>query len=357
MKYSDDECKRICELTHQYLHWTIYKICNDRNITEETLKPYQTSYYERGELSIPKIYEHLLGHASNKSQGGNAIKKVFGSNWSGIEDHKERWEKLRKITNGFDPKSIMNFGTEANFRIAVANAYDQSEFTGPAEGYIRSIYYIGHFLSQKQFQNGKDVYDYFDAYYEPNPTELINHLLSIKISGKKLLYGLGQGLLRDALKELGYTNFVKPDVHIKDIAVGLNIVQTQNSDAKVAEVVADVAHRGGITPYYLDKFFFLIGSGEVYRKGHEYIRNRLKRDDSISRKNSFIEYVLERVYLPTLEVGQSVALLVSYRDSGLFRGQIGKIIQTEKSSLYEIEFSGNRKLLLYPTEFMMLHNN
>lgn len=76
--------------------------------------------------------------------------------------------------------------------------------------------------------------------------------------------GLGFALACDFLKELGFFNFAKPDVHVKAIVEGLHLVTESPSDYLVFKVVARIAEHCGRTPYDVDKTFWLVGSGYFY---------------------------------------------------------------------------------------------
>jgi thermostable 8-oxoguanine DNA glycosylase len=76
--------------------------------------------------------------------------------------------------------------------------------------------------------------------------------------------GFGFALACDFLKELGFFNFAKPDVHVKAIVKGLHLASESPSDYLVFKVVARIAEHCGRTPYDVDKTFWLVGSGYFY---------------------------------------------------------------------------------------------
>ena len=79
---------------------------------------------------------------------------------------------------------------------------------------------------------------------------------------EKEVYGLGFSLACDFLKELGYTQYPKPDVHIKEIfhAVGF----CEDDDYEAYKAVIKMANICCETPYKVDKIFWLIASGNFY---------------------------------------------------------------------------------------------
>ena len=93
------------------------------------------------------------------------------------------------------------------------------------------------------------------------------------------VFGYGFPLACDFLKELGFSNYSKPDTHLIDIFSGLGI--SSNSPLDVFRTVSLMACEVGETPFAIDKAFWLIGSGKLY------LRNvRFKTD-----KREFIETV------------------------------------------------------------------
>ncbi|HRF96099.1 MAG TPA: hypothetical protein PLZ51_12930, partial [Aggregatilineales bacterium] len=95
------------------------------------------------------------------------------------------------------------------------------------------------------FEDGEAVYAEFDKYYAISPTALVRHLQGINGIEENPFFGLGDALLRDALKELGYTKYVKADTHIKEVAKKLAI-SSSDDESVIAEDVALVAELGGV---------------------------------------------------------------------------------------------------------------
>jgi hypothetical protein len=95
--------------------------------------------------------------------------------------------------------------------------------------------------------------------------------------------GFGFALACDFLKGLGYENFAKPDVHIKNIFWALGLCPVDSSDYEIFKAVVRMAGNARVTPYNVDKLFWLIGSG--YFHDDRYIGKNGKIG---SRKKEFI---------------------------------------------------------------------
>ena len=97
--------------------------------------------------------------------------------------------------------------------------------------------------------------------------------------------GFGFALSCDFLKELGYINFPKPDVHLRDIFTALGLCEDKPDDYKLFKAVIRLAENAGVTPYNADKVFWLIGSGYFYDDPHIGKNGRVGR-----LKEVFIDY-------------------------------------------------------------------
>lgn len=76
--------------------------------------------------------------------------------------------------------------------------------------------------------------------------------------------GFGVALAADFLKEMGFSEYVKPDVHINDIAWELGLSRSKTNYRRMCDMMhmADLAE---MTGYSLDRIFWLVGSGRFYR--------------------------------------------------------------------------------------------
>jgi len=123
--------------------------------------------------------------------------------------------------------------------------------------YCTTILYAAQFMTQ--FEKPDDFYnwvDFFDS--DSRARAALPMLLGNEIKG------LGFALACDFIKGLGYVNFAKPDVHLRDIFIGLNLCPPKANYYQVFKAVIRLAKNAGVTPYKADKLFWLIGSGYFY---------------------------------------------------------------------------------------------
>jgi hypothetical protein len=111
--------------------------------------------------------------------------------------------------------------------------------------------------------------------------------------------GLGHALILDFLKELGFTRFVKPDIHTIDLYH--KIAQVEKIDAGYFFTISflrQLADEVDQTPYSLDRMFWLIGSGNFYRE-REQDREARKRwnvkNDAEKRREDFVAWLKDRL--------------------------------------------------------------
>ncbi|HKP53639.1 MAG TPA: hypothetical protein VJ183_13430 [Chloroflexia bacterium] len=204
------------------------------------------------------IYEQLLRSA----QSAQSMPNVIGGSLGGIE-------KLSAILFGFDPA-------------AVAKIYPRSE-----EGCVSLFNDIREQLSPrgKLNYNPRSLWNRFcrtvtsgaaflasfpDAQAFYRWAETFDAVEDRRVQLAKMIAqqvdGIGFALACDFLKEVGFTNFSKPDVHIKDIFSQLGLSQSKD-DVEIFKAVGRVARNVGVTPYEVDQLFWLVGSGDLYLAG------------------------------------------------------------------------------------------
>jgi len=132
----------------------------------------------------------------------------------------------------------------------------------------------------EQFSSASDFFGWVDFFDQDDIARAsLPMLLSREIEG------FGFALSCDFLKEMGYVNFPKADVHLRDIFTSLGLCKDKPGDYQLFKAVIRVAGHAGVSAYNADKAFWLIGSGYFYSDRH--IGNQGRAG---SRKREFIEY-------------------------------------------------------------------
>lgn len=217
--------------------------------------------------SLQDVYEQFI-HSAQNYQGMPKVIK-----------YKERREQIKHILHDFDVKIIKDMDADElyqTFRMEFGVTSRDSKQNSWRKWSCSAI------DAAKFMSNFKDVDDFqiFVAQFDYNlPTRMaLPLLLSTKIKG------IGFALACDTLKELGYLNYPKPDVHLVEV---FNQLELSEADpAAVFEAIVEMADvckeiDPEVTPYKIDKIIWLICSGRFYLD-----------DISVGRhKDDFIKYV------------------------------------------------------------------
>jgi hypothetical protein len=273
-------------VSQQELDRTAYALAKDfllqsgagKGITPDLIEKYLHLSTPRPD-TLAGLYEHMLESA----QSANMKAGVIGGSIGGIGN-------LGRVLCDFEPALVLekyHSGWESVLDDIVTQLKPRGSVSRTSRsiwpGYCRSVLSGAKFLSQ--FSTADEFYgwvDYFDEDERARPA--LPLLLAQEIEG------IGFALACDFLMGLGYENFSKPDVHVKDIFGALGLRAKGASDYEVFRAVARVARNVGVTPYNVDKLFWLVGSGYFYDDPHIGNKGRIGRP-----KKEFIEVARERL--------------------------------------------------------------
>ena len=203
--------------------------------------------------SLSKVYERFCLSAENRAMVPNVI------GW--ITDHPD----MRDALSHFD--LTMNRGwSEEDFYSRLTQMTErgrQADLTRRNNlwrQYAKSLHDITSFLIPFDSPNGSS--ESFFGYVGENCGSK-EHAWSLAEEISHHIRGMGPPLVCDALKEIGVTNFAKPDTHIKYIFRRLGLCHGAG-DREVFYSVCDFAENVNVMPSQVDKVFWLIGSGNFY---------------------------------------------------------------------------------------------
>jgi hypothetical protein len=226
------------------------------------------------------LYQRVLESAQNANMKAGVIGRSIG----GVD-------KLASVLDGFNPRVVLaKYGD--NWQAVLDQIVKELAPRGQVRRTPRSIWphYCQTILSAagfvEQFVSADDFFrwiDFFDR--DPKARASLPMLLSHEIEG------FGFALSCDFLKELGYVNFPKPDVHLRDIFTALGLCQNGVDDYQLFKAIIRVASHANVTPYNADKVFWLIGSGYFYDDPVIGSNGRIG-----SRKQDFVEFARSRLY-------------------------------------------------------------
>lgn len=234
------------------------------------LEKYLTSEFRENQ-SIEDIYRQFIGSAQNYQSMPNVIKF-----W-------KREKQIAHILGGYNLNIIAEMDETKlyhRFREEFAVTTEDSRYNSWYKWTCSVI------DSAKYLQGFTDAYE-FDKYVRSfddpslSPLELPRRIQS-------QIRGIGFALACDLLKELGYTGYPKPDVHLIEVFHGLGL--SDEDQFSTFEAIVRMANDcksvyGNATPYRVDKVFWLICSGYFY---DETPPIKIK-----SHKKELIRYLLE----------------------------------------------------------------
>ncbi len=248
-------------------------------ITEEVIKPYlSVPQPENNCKNLNDIFYRMLSSAQNRQMSVN----VIGGKIGGVEN-------LGKVLNNFEPKFVIEkyCNKEDVLLKDIINEFNldgkiRTENKSLWPQYCKTIISAATFLSQ--FNDIKEFLDWINSFYKDKKSMAVLPLL---ISTE--LFGFQFALACDFLKELGFINYGKPDVHIKDILSAYGFISEKASDYSVLKTMIDISHDADVSCYDFDKVLWLIGSGRFYLNpeiGNNGYIGRMK-DDFIKLRPKF----------------------------------------------------------------------
>lgn len=261
----------------------LYKFATDfllsfDNVTQEDLNIHLASEYEKPK-DLKTIYKRLCVSAQNKQMSP----QVIGNSIGGIDN-------LKNVLFDFDPHEVATNYKKTDIDLLLKDIKEKlnpsgqfrttskSLWTQFAKSVIDSAYFL------KSFNTAENFYEW--ANFFANDTRAkpaLPLMISIEING------IGFPLACDFLKELGFTEYGKPDVHLKDIFKALNIINDKEKNATkqdyaTLKAIDRIANSNNVTPYAVDKVFWLIGSGNFYVTGKNIGRQKQNFIDKIKVK-------------------------------------------------------------------------
>lgn len=234
----------IYNLGKQFLNTELNKKGKDERLIEKHLK------HPLSSKSLNEIFLRLLISGANRDRAWNVITSPI-----------EEIDNLKNVLFNFDYIQVANKYANDHERLLkdIANEFGFSYNPGNSGlwvQYSKTILSGAKFLMQ--FKNFED-FDAFAQFFHSD--DRAKNALPLIL--QEQIHGFGLALSCDFLKELGYYKFGKPDVYIKKIFLGTDLAQNSN-DYEILVAISRVAESNNVSPYNVDKLFWLIGSGKFY---------------------------------------------------------------------------------------------
>ncbi len=201
------------------------------------------------------IYQRILESAQNANMKAGVIGKAIG----GVS-------RLSVVLENFNAKAILNKycnGWEDILDDIVNQLQPRGEIRRTQKSiwphYCQTILSAANFI--EQFASANDFFSWLDFFDKDDRARAsLPMLLSREIEG------FGFALSCDFLKEMGYVNFPKPDVHLRDIFSALNLCPPNADDYQLFKSIIRLSGHAHVSAYNADKVFWLLGSGYFLRR-------------------------------------------------------------------------------------------
>ncbi|RKM59530.1 hypothetical protein D6856_09945 [Butyrivibrio sp. XB500-5] len=198
----------------------------------------------------------------------------------------KRKKEIGKILHNFDHKKVSTMNPEdlnrtfrEKFDVKSADTKQNSWYKW-SNAIVDSAKFLTEFEKIADFEEFVGRFD-----YNVHTSMALPLLISHKING------IGFALACNLLKELGYSRYPKPDVHLVDVFSGLGLCEKDQIATFEAVVrMSDYCMEAGdttATPYKVDKIFWLICSGNFYK-------DEAKEIPKKGKKKEFIEMMLNK---------------------------------------------------------------
>ncbi len=210
-------------------------------------KPVESYDIHNSQTTLSAIYRRLLVSCQNRVMMTNLIKfdknnKDFAELLADFNPVKvlEKYKSADDLFNAFNNTFYINKDHNELWKLF-------------AQSVIDSAVFITKFKDVADFR--KSIDDIAAHFPE---TMLIPNLISEEIRG------LGPVLACDFIKEIGYINYAKPDVHIEYIITNYFYDGEKTSHKKILNKVQGIAKDAGVSTFEVDKILWLIASGKYY---------------------------------------------------------------------------------------------
>jgi hypothetical protein len=223
---------------------------------EDSVRAHMTPPLGGQPQSLITIYEYLLNSLRNRQAMVNTIGPL---------------ERLAPVLFYFDPHSVIaTFGKDwtallaaiqKHLKVRVNPENKRSYWVHFAKGALDGAKFLNQFSGADEFQSFVE-----DFYEKPTTRPALPMLVAQEI------HGFGFPLACDFLKEIGYTQYAKPDVHVINLFSELGFAST--NDLEVYRAVCKFAEAVGETPFAVDKVFWLLGSGNLYLENRKFPTSR-----------------------------------------------------------------------------------
>lgn len=234
-----------------------------------------TKYPELNQSILEKHLKHEARFDNIIDANKRLIESLSNRNMmASVINFKGKETQLRSILCDYDPQAIINKYPNANLLLDVfkknfeiKNVQSKANLWRKfSEGIISGSKFMASFKDKEEFDNFIKTF-VLNKYTKAALPMLLS----------KEIKGFGLALACDFIKELGYRDYPKPDVHLIKIFRDLGLAPSAEP-YEIYKAIIEMSETVGEDAYTVDKIFWLISSGRFYLVN---INTGRKRDEFI----------------------------------------------------------------------------
>lgn len=240
------------------------------SLSKEQIQRYRKPKVKLENLTLQTIFLRLAKSAANRHMLKNVIE---------FSDKMNRNDRILEAISGQKQLATKSFSDEVFKphlqKLAVVKVDEalcnlrqdpgliKSEKTTLWERWLKSVSDAAAFMLQ--YESGQEFVHHFQS-LAPEDRSAGPLLIARNVKW------VGFALACDALKELGFTQFIKPDTHLIDVFCALNLAKNKQlsvfdaATSMVQTINSDRPKEKQITAYELDKIIWLCCSGTFYNE-------------------------------------------------------------------------------------------
>lgn len=239
-------------------------------VDESVLKKQLEYYHTYKPNSLKEVFKRMIVSLNNKQGYMNFIADVDEMteillNFESIKVYEKYDSNWQMLFVDFQKRFGQNYKMDINNK--------RNSWVMYSKGVLSCSKFMSNFNSFEEFDQ------FVKSFFHNEFT-----IASLPMLLEKEIFGFGFPLACDFLKELGYVQYGKPDVHLKDIFVELRIVDSSD-DYEVFKKIVKIGLIVKQDPVIVDKIFWLIGSGNFHESNIKIAR----------QKSEFISYMKDEL--------------------------------------------------------------
>lgn len=167
------------------------------------------------------------------------------------EHYQDNWEKLfKQIQDNHTPPGPMNIKNKNSYWVLFS------------KGILSGAEFLSQFESYSAFDNFVKSFAFNDL-----------SIAALPILLDQEIFGMGFPIACDWLKEIGYSNYCKPDTHTIAILYETGVAASQ-SNYDIFKTMVKMAKVNNEPPAVIDRLLWLIGSGKYVEKNEKITRQK-----------------------------------------------------------------------------------